>query len=232
MAGEIFGSVVEPSITVGTKKWYAVPLSVLAHAVGLAALAVVPLVAAGLLPTPESVLVFAAAPAAPPLPPPPALAHAPIATSVVLPNRDAAPLEAPAQITAEPAPQGLLPIRGVSEGIPAGLPAGGLRLAAPPDTPPPAFVRPGGAIKEPRKIHDVTPAYPAIAIAAKAEGMVIIDATISKEGDVVDATVLRSQPLLDQAALDAVRQWKFTPTTLNGVPVEVRMTVTVNFRLH
>ena len=61
--------------------------------------------------------------------------------------------------------------------------------------------------------------------------MVIIEATISKEGDVKDAKILRSQPMLDQAALDAVLQWKYTPTTLNGVPVDVIMTVTVNFTL-
>ena len=54
---------------------------------------------------------------------------------------------------------------------------------------------------------------------------------ISKDGNVIDAVVIRSQPLLDQAALDAVRLWKFTPTTLNGQPVEVKMTVTVNFTL-
>ena len=61
--------------------------------------------------------------------------------------------------------------------------------------------------------------------------MVIIEATIGKDGSVKDAKVLRPVPLLDQAALDAVKQWKYTPTLLNGVPVEVVMTVTVNFTL-
>ena len=59
----------------------------------------------------------------------------------------------------------------------------------------------------------------------------IIETIIDTRGDVESASVLRSIPLLDQAALDAVRQWKFTPTTLNGVPVPVVMTVTVNFKL-
>ena len=86
--------------------------------------------------------------------------------------------------------------------------ADGSRLAPPPETGPPLFVRPGGAIKEPRKIHDASPVLPAIAISAKAEGLVIVEAVIDKNGDVVDAKVLRSHPLLDQAALDAVRQWK------------------------
>jgi len=62
-------------------------------------------------------------------------------------------------------------------------------------------------------------------------GVVIIEATIGANGRVTDAKVLRSIPLLDQAALDAVKQWVFTPTLLNGVPVPVIMTVTVNFTL-
>ena len=59
----------------------------------------------------------------------------------------------------------------------------------------------------------------------------IIDAIISKDGSVKEAKILRGQALLDQAALDAVNQWKFTPTLLNGQPVEVQMSVTVNFQL-
>ena len=60
-------------------------------------------------------------------------------------------------------------------------------------------------------------------------GAVIIEATIGPDGKVIDAKVLRSIPLLDQAALDAVRQWEYTPTLLNGVPVPVVVTVTINF---
>jgi TonB family protein len=90
-------------------------------------------------------------------------------------------------------------------------------------------VRVGGDIKEPRKIHDQKPAYPEEALAAGVQGVVIIEAVIARDGTVQNARVLRSIPMLDQAALDAVLQWKFTPTLLNGVPVEVIMTVTVNF---
>jgi protein TonB len=88
----------------------------------------------------------------------------------------------------------------------------------------------GGAIREPKKIQDVKPVYPADALAAGAEGTVIIEAVIARDGSVVDARVLRSVTLLDAAALGAVRQWRFTPTLLNGVPVEVVMTVSVQFR--
>ncbi len=93
-----------------------------------------------------------------------------------------------------------------------------------------AAVRIGGQIKPPTKIKDVQPVYPAIARSARVAGVVTIEAMIGPDGKVVDATVVNSIPLLDQAALDAVRQWEYLPTLLNGVPVPVLMTVTVNFK--
>ena len=92
-------------------------------------------------------------------------------------------------------------------------------------------MRVGGNIKQPTRIKDVKPIYPAIAQSARVQGVVIIEAIIGTNGKVQDAKVLRSIPLLDQAALDAVRQWEYSPTLLNGVPVPVIMTVTVNFTL-
>jgi periplasmic protein TonB len=77
----------------------------------------------------------------------------------------------------------------------------------------------------------VKPAYPPEAEAARVQGVVILEATIGTDGRVADAKVLRSIPLLDQAALDAVRQWEYAPTRLNGQAVPVIMTVTVNFSL-
>jgi TonB family protein len=96
---------------------------------------------------------------------------------------------------------------------------------------PDAPVRVGGDIKEPTKIVNVTPVYPEAALANRVEGIVIIEATIGTDGTVADAKVLRGHPLLNQAAVDAVSQWVFTPTTLNGQPVAVLMAVTVNFKL-
>ena len=92
-----------------------------------------------------------------------------------------------------------------------------------------APVRIGGQIKAPTKIKDVKPIYPAIAQSARVTGVVTIDATIGEDGKVTDAKVVRSIPLLDEAALDAVRQWEYTPSLLNGVPVPVLVTVTINF---
>ena len=92
-----------------------------------------------------------------------------------------------------------------------------------------AAVRVGGQIRPPTKIKDVKPVYPAIARSARVVGVVIIEATIGPDGKVIDAKVVRSVPLLDQAALDAVQQWEYMPTLLNGVPVPVVVTVTINF---
>jgi protein TonB len=102
-----------------------------------------------------------------------------------------------------------------------------------PDAPPPPSqaVRVGGNIKEPKKLRNVAPEYPDIARQARVQGVVILECTISPQGKVTDVKVLRGIPLLDQAAIDAVKQWVYTPTLLNGVPVPVIMTVTVNFRL-
>jgi TonB family protein len=120
-----------------------------------------------------------------------------------------------------------------------------LGTAPPPPPPPPppdagASTRPawaadalriGGGMRPPTKTRHVNPSYPEIAQSAKVQGVVIIETRIGPDGKVSNARVLRSIPLLDQAALDAVMQWEFTPTLLNGQPVPVIMTVTVQFTL-
>jgi protein TonB len=93
-----------------------------------------------------------------------------------------------------------------------------------------APLRVGGNIKAPTKIRDVKPVYPDEARAAGIQGVVIIEAYIEPDGTVSNARVLRSIPMLDQPAVDAVMQWQFTPTLLNGQAVPIVMTVTVNFR--
>ena len=92
-------------------------------------------------------------------------------------------------------------------------------------------VRVGGNIRPPTKTQFAEPAYPPVARAAAVQGVVILELTIGEDGAVSNARVLRSIPLLDQAALDAVRQWRYEPTLLNGAPTPVIMTATVNFTL-
>jgi protein TonB len=135
-----------------------------------------------------------------------------------------------------PVVEGLGDDVGTAVGVPGGLPVDAVPLVVLPPPPPPTpeapkAYRPGGAIREPRKIQDAAPQYPEIARAARVEGLVILEATIDERGFVTGARVLRSVPLLDAAALAALKQWRYTPTLLNGIPVRVLMTVTFRFSL-
>ena len=94
-----------------------------------------------------------------------------------------------------------------------------------------APIRLTGSIRPPTKIKDVRPTYPIDAQSKRIQGQVLIEATIGVDGSVTDARVVRSIPELDRAALDAVRQWRYTPTLIGGVPSPVIMTVTVSFTL-
>jgi protein TonB len=94
-----------------------------------------------------------------------------------------------------------------------------------------AAVRIGGAIREPRKLKNVNPAYPDIARQARVQGVVILECTIGPDGRIEHVRILRGIPLLDAAAVEAVSQWVYAPTLVNGVPARAIMTVTVNFKL-
>jgi protein TonB len=87
--------------------------------------------------------------------------------------------------------------------------------------------RVGGAVTPPHRLD--RPVYPPEALAAGIEGAVVADVVISGTGQVIEAKILQSIPLLDEAALEAVRNWHFAPTIVNAHAVPVRMTVTVNF---
>jgi len=108
-------------------------------------------------------------------------------------------------------------------------------MAGPPAGPPvidQGPMRVGGEISAPERIHYVNPEYPELARRARLAGVVILEATIDREGNVINVNILRGLGLgLDEAARTAVSQWKYTPTFYNGRPVEVLLTVTVQFQL-
>lgn len=213
-------------------------LSFFVHAAMIAATIFVRIFAATELPVPPFQTAFvAAAPDVPPAPPAAPAAEAPARSEAAAPtvNLDAAPLVEPLVIapdlaalpdTAPAGPGVMLGAGDVPSGLLPGPPA---PPAIPADPRPP--VRPGGVVSAPRKVHHVAPVYPEIARSARVEGIVFLEALIDDDGTVREVKVLRSHPLLDGAAVEAVRQWRFTPTLLNGVPVQVIMTVTVNFML-
>lgn len=237
MPRDLFDEVAHPSTHKGSRSRYVLPVSILAHAAAIAVVIIVPLLAADVLPRPSSVMTLIVTPQTMPLVPPPPVSggesrHGPAHVRAAL-----APSEAPTAI--EPQLAGAAAAPDTGSGVPGGMPGGDIRtiLGSLPDVPPPPVVmstqpwRVGGQIRNPAKTRDVRPIYPPIAVASRVEGRVMIEAIIGADGRVKDATILRSIPLLDQAALAAVRQWQFTPTLLNGVPVPVIMTVTVNFML-
>jgi periplasmic protein TonB len=216
-----------------------VPISIVAHLVVLLVLVVIPLTDI-VLPIPLASMpsyVLAAA-----LPPPPPPAPRPLAVSATpTPSSSAAPTKAPDTIEPErPVAPPSIPVGDTAEG---GLPhdvgigeEGGLGTPAPPPLPPPdppkqGPVRVAELPVAPRKVVDVRPVYPELARQVKKEGMVILEAVIDTSGRVTQLRVIRSEPLLDQAALDAVRQWRYSPSIYYGKTVSVLMTITVRFTL-
>ncbi len=112
------------------------------------------------------------------------------------------------------------------ERFPVTLNAGTAAAANRPATPAP----PSSTIEPERLIRRVNPVYPAIARASKVTGEVIVDITITKEGNVTNPVVETGPAVLRPAVLDAVKQWKYKPYLLNGVPQEIHTKVKVNFR--
>jgi len=241
----LFGqAVLGPSATQRSRRRLTLPLSAAVHTLLIAALVVVPLLSRETLPDPAaSVRIFFAEPAAMPPPPPPPLARAagpqrPAAVHASIQRVSfVAPIETPVEVPFDDGPAlgvaGGAP-GGVEGGVPGGV-VGGV-LGGLPDLPPapevaPQVVRVGGNVKAPAKVKHVDPAYPPLAQTARIEGTVILECVINPLGRVVDLKLLRSIPMLDEAAIAAVRQWVYAPTVVNGVPVSAMMSVTVRFAL-
>jgi protein TonB len=140
---------------------------------------------------------------------------------------------------AEPDPGAM----GMTGGVPGGVAGGsmggvlggvigGAGGAPPPPRPNVTRIRQGGAVTAASLINKITPVYPPLARQTRVSGTVRLHAIISKEGTVQQLEVLSGHPLLVQAALDAVRQWRYRPTLLNGEPVEVDTTIDVIFSLN
>lgn len=231
-------------------------ISSVAHVIVIGSVAAVPLLYMGAeLPQVPQVLAFVATAPPPSPPPPPPPPPAPAATKatrpkpkpVVTSSARPVPIEPPVEILAEtaeteiPAEEGLPGgvEGGVAGGIPGGVVGGFLPSTITPPPPPPApppaprpLVRVGGAITAPALLSRVAPEYPPIAVSAKVDGVVILEAIVDREGRVEKVKVLRSITLLDEAAKAAVRQWRYSPLLLNGNPERFVVTVTVSFSLN
>jgi protein TonB len=212
---------------------YTLIFSIAAHAAVVAALIVAPALATHDLPEPRRTTAFIIVrPQAPP--PVPIATRRDVAASVPTP----APLTPPEGIVPEPVREPIdLPNVGpvpLSFGTAVGDAVSTGDVVAPPPIVPRAKppVRVGGVIQAPTKLVNVAPIYPSIALAARKEGLVILEAVIDEDGAVREVRSLRPEPLFEDAAMTAVRQWRFSPTRLNGDAVPVVMTVTVSFTLN
>jgi protein TonB len=236
----------------GSWKRAAIPCAYIAEAVLVGALALVPLIYTEALPKTVWTEVLRA-----PLPPPPPPASfgsqtlrratRGVSSDEVLKAPPSVPPNV-AQVHDEPLPPA--PFSSATIGIPGGIYDGQagavldpvlrnlLRNAAPQPPPPqrskasqPLRIRPGGNVIPPRLIYQPKPEYPQLARVARIEGAVEFEAVISKDGTIEELKVLRGHPFLVKAALEAVRQWRYQPTLLNGEPIEVVTEITVNFKL-
>ena len=249
----------EPALTLGNygltdsdpavaqRRGVALPASIVLHTAAAIAIAIVPLLLADVLPQPEGAghaRLLRRADRGPSAAPSTAAGGERRRRGRVAPKLQAAApagFVAPIELPSEIKPEDGLDLGGIEDGVEGGVEGGvpggvvGGVVGGLPDAPPPPPRRPvrvGGDIREPRKVVDAPPVYPPVATRAHIEGVVIIEATIDPKGHVVNATVLRGVPMLDDAALEAVRKWVYTPTLLNGVPTPIVMTVTLRFVLN
>jgi len=231
-------SLVESSGRIKTKSWPKIVATIVQVAL-IGIMVLIPLIFTEALPTAQLVT-FLVAPPPPPPPPPPA---AVVKITKIETELDNGQLRTPTKIPekvkiikeeeAPPSTAGI--IGGVQGGVPGGALSGVLggiigstnipKVAAP------SRIRVSQGVTEGNLVRKVQPLYPPLAKTARIQGQVILHALISKAGNIENLEVVSGHPMLVQSALDAVRQWKYKPYVLNGEPVAVDTTITVNFNL-
>ena len=235
-------SLLEHAGRMKTRKPVTVIISFVGQSMLMAILVLIPLIYTEALPRRELMTFLMAPPPPPPPPPPPAPpAKVRVAPRVApKPQEMMQPKAIPKQvaiIVEEPLPPpgpvggvvgglGIIDTGGGASGLLSGI------IAPPPPPPPPQErIRVGGNVQSARLVNQPRPVYPALARQARIQGTVRLEAVISKDGHIEELTVVSGHPLLIKAAQDAVLQWQYEPTLLNGVAVEVITTIDVNFTM-
>jgi protein TonB len=229
-----------------------IPIAYILEGIVVGLLVLVPLIYTEALPTAQLMTFLAAPPPPPPPPPPPAAAAPRIVKRVTVEDMMKAPTVIPRSVriikdAPEPVNTGAV---GVVGGVPGGVPGGTMSgvlggvlggvlstaTSAPPPPPPkpatPKRIRVGGQVEGAKLIFQPKPEYPPLAKMARIQGVVRLEAIISKDGTIQDLKMVSGHPLLVKAAVDAVQRWRYQPTLLNGEPVEVVTEVDVNFTLN
>ena len=239
--------------TAKTHKPWTVAVSFLGQCTLIGIGILIPLIFTDTLPRAQLTSFLVAPPPPPPPPPPPA--PAPPKIVKVIPRQfDAGKLMAPKNIPKEianireeelPPPTSSGVVGGVPGGVPGGAPGGvigGIIGSVPTAAPPPPVkkeekpatpqrIRVGGNVQAANLIRKLTPVYPSLAKQARIQGVVRFTAIIGKDGTIQNLQLVSGHPLLVEAARQAVSQWQYKPTLLNGEPVEVVTQIDVNFTL-
>jgi protein TonB len=233
-----------------TSKRWTVVVSAVVQMLILTILILIPLIYTEALPMGSVMSTILVAPPPPPPPPPPPAAMPVVRVKPVARLMNQGVLRAPtaipkqvAMIKEEELPPDVGAV-GVVGGVPGGVPggqAGGVlggiiggvtgSNVPPPPREAPKRVRVGGNVQQAKLISQPRPVYPPLAKQARIQGTVRLQAIIAKDGTIAQLEVLSGHPLLQQAALQAVGQWRYQPTLLNGEPVEVVTTIEVVFTL-
>jgi protein TonB len=238
-------SLVESGGRIKTKRGATTVISFILEFLFLGILVLLPLIFTEALPTKQLMTLITAPPPPPPPPPPPAAA--PVIVKKIQSELDNGQLRTPTaipkkvQMIKEDEPPPSAGPAGVVGGVPGGVPGGtmggvlGSVMSSVPTAVPkvatPTRVRVSQGVSQGLLVHKVTPQYPPLAKQARIQGVVVLQALIGKDGTITGLHVVSGHPMLTNAALEAVKEWKYKPYYLNGEPVEVETTINVNFSL-
>jgi periplasmic protein TonB len=234
-------SLIESGGKLRTARGRTTTFSFVLEAILVGILVLIPLLFTEALPKAQLMMALVAPPPPPPPPPPPAVVHVvkQVQTDIVN-NQLRTPTKIPKKVEIIKEEEAPPPSMGVVGGVPGGMPGGsmggvigGIIGNTPVAVPKVAVqrVRVSQGVTQGMVLHRVQPVYPPLARTARVQGSVVLAAVIGKNGAIQNLHVISGHPLLTQAALDAVKQWKYRPYILNGEPVEVDTQVTVNFTL-
>lgn len=239
-------SLIESGGKLKTKRGYTSALAFVIEIGILIVMVLIPLIFTEALPRTQ-LMTFLVAPPPPPPPPPPAAAPVKIVKVIqtdIVNGQLRTPTKIPKKvemIKEDEAPPPVMASTGVVGGVPGGVPGGSMggvigsvlstTPVAVPKVATPQRVRVSQGVVQGLKVRDAKPTYPPLARQARIQGVVILQALISKTGDIENLQLISGHPMLAPAAIEAVKQWKYKPYLLNGEPVEVETQVQVNFTL-
>jgi len=238
-------SLIESGGKLKTKRGLTSSIAFIFEAALVGVMVLIPLLFTDALPKAQ-LMTFLVAPPPPPPPPPPPAAVVHIVKQVqtdIVNGQLRTPTRIPkkVEIIKEDAAPPPVMAAGIVGGVPGGVPGGqmggvigGIISSTPvavPKVATPQRVRVSQGVTQGLLIRRVQPTYPQLARQARIQGTVVLQAEISKTGDIINLQVVSGHPMLAPAALDAVKQWKYRPYILNGEPVEVDTQITVNFTL-